>query len=735
MGSKKKYDIKKVAKTFFIESRELLEDMESSLLGIERGEYTDETINSIFRSAHTIKGSSGMFGFDDIGHFTHVTENLLDKIRTKEIAICPDLVALLLDCADHIIHLLDSVEASENGRAAGEILVHSEELIEKLNLYIGDSETGLIKPEKPEEIKTEIEKPVINSASVLNECWHISLRFSNDVFKHGLDPQSFIKYMETMGELKNIKVISEGIPPLDEMNAENCYIGLEIDFKGDVRKENIEENFEFMSDDCTLRILPPRSNINDYIKLLDELPEDVEKIGEILKQIGSLTDTELKEAIDMKMTRMVNELKGEPVKPIGEIIVENKMVQKEVLDAALEKQVKMKKTSTLRIDAEKLDNLINLVGELVISGATIKQISDEDTIERNNLNKSVAEMSRLIEDIRDSTMNIRMVPIGETFKRFERVVRDLSRDRDKEVDLVITGGETELDKTLTDMISDPLIHLIRNAVDHGIDMPQERINKGKPRRGKIHLNAFHEAGNIVIEVSDDGDGLNRDKIYTKALNAELIQPDQQISNQELYQFIFQAGFSTAEKVTSISGRGVGMDVVKRNIESLRGMVYINSEPGEGTLVRIQLPLTLAIIDGFMFQVGESPFVIPLNIVHECTETRKESLQSKDGSRIINLRGEALPYVSLRDFFKVEGNEPDLINVIIVEYKGAKTGLVVDSLAGELQTVIKPLGDIFQNIDWISGSTILGSGDVALILDVPKLIQNIHKIETDESSAA
>lgn len=437
----------------------------------------------------------------------------------------------------------------------------------------------------------------------------------------------------------------------------------------------------------------------------------------------------------MKMTRMVNELKGEPVKPIGEIIVENKMVQKEVLDAALEKQVKMKKTSTLRIDAEKLDNLINLVGELVISGATIKQISDEDTIERNNLNKSVAEMSRLIEDIRDSTMNIRMVPIGETFKRFERVVRDLSRDRDKEVDLVITGGETELDKTLTDMISDPLIHLIRNAVDHGIDMPQERINKGKPRRGKIHLNAFHEAGNIVIEVSDDGDGLNRDKIYTKALNAELIQPDQQISNQELYQFIFQAGFSTAEKVTSISGRGVGMDVVKRNIESLRGMVYINSEPGEGTLVRIQLPLTLAIIDGFMFQVGESPFVIPLNIVHECTETRKESLQSKDGSRIINLRGEALPYVSLRDFFKVEGNEPDLINVIIVEYKGAKTGLVVDSLAGELQTVIKPLGDIFQNIDWISGSTILGSGDVALILDVPKLIQNIHKIETDESSAA
>jgi len=735
MGSKKKFDVMKVAKTFFIESRELLEEMESCLLEIERGDYTDETINSIFRSAHTIKGSSGMFGFDDIGHFTHVAENLLDKIRNKEIAINSDMVALLLDCVDHIAHLLDSVESSEDGRVTGEILTHSEELMKKLNLYIGDSETDLHNTAQQEEKKTETGKTVIDSASVLNECWHISLRFSQDVFRHALDPQSFIKYLETMGELKNIKVISEGIPPLDEINAENCYIGFEIDYKADVRKEDIEDNFEFMSDDCTLRILPPRSSINDYIKLLDELPEDIEKIGEILREIGSLTEIELEEAVNMKMTRMVKELQGEPVKPIGEILVENKMVQKEVLDAALEKQVKMKKTSTLRIDAEKLDNLINLVGELVISGAAIKQISDDEIIQRNTLNKSVVEMSRLIEDIRDSTMNIRMVPIGETFKRFERVVRDLSRERGKEVDLVITGGETELDKTLIDMISDPLIHMIRNAVDHGIDLPQKRVDKDKPRRGKIHLNAYHEAGNIVIEVSDDGEGLNRDKIYAKALDAGLIEPDQQLSNQELYQFIFQAGFSTAEQVTSISGRGVGMDVVKRNIDSLRGMVYVNSEPGQGTSVRVQLPLTLAIIDGFMFQVGGSSFVIPLNIVFECTETRKESLESKDGGRIINLRGEVLPFVLLRDFFEVKGDEPDIVNVIIVEYKGAKTGIVVDSLSGEFQTVIKPLGDIFQNIDWISGSTILGSGDVALILDVPKLIENMQQIEANETSVA
>jgi two-component system chemotaxis sensor kinase CheA len=340
-------------------------------------------------------------------------------------------------------------------------------------------------------------------------------------------------------------------------------------------------------------------------------------------------------------------------------------------------------------------------------------------------------MSKLIEEIRDSTMGIRMVQIGETFKRFERVVRDISREKGKQVELDIIGGDTELDKTLIDKISDPLIHLIRNAVDHGIGDPEARKLSGKPPVGSITLNAYHETGTIVIEVSDDGNGLDKDKILDKAIEQGIVKPDQTPSDYEIFQYIFLPGFSTASEISNISGRGVGMDVVKKNIESLRGTVVLESEKGEGTTIRIHLPLTLAIIDGFMVKLADSFYVLPLDMVTECTEVDKNELDSKEGGNYINLRGDVLPFMKMREFFREQGEEPAKQKVIVVEHARNKIGLVVDDLIGEFQTVIKPLGKIFSSLEWLSGSTILGTGEVAYILDIPKLIKNAQIMESNE----
>ena len=373
-----------------------------------------------------------------------------------------------------------------------------------------------------------------------------------------------------------------------------------------------------------------------------------------------------------------------------------------------------------------------MIGELVITGSNLKQIANSEL--KTGLVETVSVMSRLIEDIRDSTMNVRMVQIGETFNRFERIVRDLSREKGKSINLVINGGETELDKTLIDKISDPLVHLVRNAIDHGIDFPGDRIKLNKPETGTIALNAYHETGSIIIEVSDDGRGLDREKIYTRAVRQGLIDAGQVVPDYELFQYIFEPGFSTVDEITNISGRGVGMDVVKKSIEALRGNIDLESEAGRGTTIRLHLPLTLAIINGFMVRVGNLDYILPLDLVVECTAADKSEIESKQGGDYMNLRGEVLSFLRLRDIFNEKGEMPEKPKVVVVEYLHRKTGLVVDELVGELQTVIKPLGKLFSRLHWISGSTILGTGEVAFILDVPKLIQLLQSSETRETRA-
>jgi two-component system chemotaxis sensor kinase CheA len=406
---------------------------------------------------------------------------------------------------------------------------------------------------------------------------------------------------------------------------------------------------------------------------------------------------------------------GTQPRPIGEILVEHGIVPGPIVDAALKRQRKTTETrsqdtQTIRIDAGRLDKLIDLVGELVIAQSS-------HGLRAGAGNEAQSEVMRLVDEVRHSALALRMVPIGTTLRRFERVVRDVCVELGKEVSLVITGGDAEMDKALVERISDPLLHLVRNSLDHGIEPPAERQRRGKPRQGTLRLNAYHHAGSIVIEVGDDGRGLDRDKILGKAVERGVVAAGTSLSDAEIYDLIFEPGFSTADTVSNLSGRGVGMDVVRRNVTALRGSIEVATTRGAETTIRIRLPLTLAIIDGFLVGVGTSSFIVPLDRVTECVELPPGPL----GRDCMNLRGEVLPFIRLRQLFGIPGEPARRQNLVIVEQSGQRTGLVVDALLGELQTVIKPLGVLFSQLTCISGSTILGSGEVALILDVAPLV--------------
>ncbi|NLZ11387.1 MAG: chemotaxis protein CheA, partial [Alcaligenaceae bacterium] len=389
-------------------------------------------------------------------------------------------------------------------------------------------------------------------------------------------------------------------------------------------------------------------------------------------------------------------------------------------DASARKKVASDKRGAdsrlIRVQADKLDQLIDLVGELVIAGASASLLARKSG--QAHLMEANSVLSRLVEDIRDSALQLRMVQIGETFNRFNRVVRDTARELDKDIELVITGADTELDKSVVEKIGDPLMHLVRNAMDHGLELPEKRLAAGKPARGRLELNAYHDSGSIIIEVIDDGAGINAERVEAKAIERGLIPAGHTLSEQELVNLVFEAGFSTADSVSNLSGRGVGMDVVRRNIQALRGSVEVRTWAGQGSCFTIRLPLTLAIIDGFLTAVGTASYVIPLDSVVECLELKGGDTRGN----MLNLRGEVLPFIRLRDFFQVEGQPPARENVVVITAGGSKAGIVVDQLLGEFQTVIKPLGQLFRNLRGIGGSTILGSGDVALILDVQALAQ-------------
>jgi len=709
--------------TFVQESEELLEHMEDALLAMEDAPDDEEHLNSVFRAMHTIKGAAGIFGFDFIVEFTHPVETVMDQVRNQQRAIDSELVAVLLKCKDHTGLLVQAVADGAEQEIDAELASEGQALLERLTGESADSKANpmAVAGEDLERMASD-DRPSDN--------WMISLDFKADAFRNGLDPLSFIRYLGRIGEIVDIITLTHNLPEANELDAESCYLGFRIAFYSEASKEDIQGVFEFAYDDCEIRILAPNSQQTHYLNLLDNLPEDkVDRLGEIMVSIGAITQRELDGALNVQEgaidEAMVNP--GQGVKPLGEILVERKVAAKPVVEQALKKQEQSRDKASqesrfIRVDAARLGQLINLVGELVISNAAVKLMVEQHGLA--DVQEVVAEVEHLVENIRDHALELRMVPIGDTFTRFRRVVRDVSRDLGKEIELVITGGEAELDKTVVEKINDPLTHLVRNSLDHGIETPEQRKAKGKPETGTLRLNALHDSGHIVIQIADDGAGLDAERIRAKAEANGLIQPGQSLSKRELFRLIFEPGLSTKETASNLSGRGVGMDVVKRNIEALRGSVEVDSEPDKGTLVTIQLPLTLAIIDGFMVGAGKEHYVIPLGMVEECVEMESNDWSLEENRHYVNLRGDVMPYLRLTEFFdtpveRQQGKRRE--SLVVVRFGRNRAGFVVDELFGELQTVIKPLGKLFEHLKGISGATVLGSGEIALILDVQGLI--------------
>ena len=648
-------NIDQVMHTFIAESRELLEQMENALLAAHEG---PDAVNAIFRAAHTIKGSAGMFGLDPVVDFTHVAESVLDKVRDGAVPVCDELVALLLACCDHIGALVDAVETGTLDSDVA-LLDAGGPLIASLQAYL---DGGAGAP------TAAVSAPDAIPAAAGTRQWTILLRFGADVLRNGMDPLSFIRYLAQLGEITRIGVLADRLPATDDFDPESCYLGFEIGFASSESQAAIDGVFDFVRDDCEIYIAPAAP-----------APAPEAAPG-----------------------------------PSPAATAETAPVRQRQPQEARPQQEKR----TVRVDADKLDRLIDLVGELIIAGASTSVVARR--AQTPELLECTSTLSGLVEEVRDSALQLRMVKIGATFKRFQRVVHDVSRELDKDIRLEVSGEDTELDKTVVEKIGDPLTHLVRNAMDHGIEAAGLRVAAGKPAHGTVSLNAYHDSGSIVIEVSDDGGGLKRDRILAKGIERGLAEPGRNYTDREIFNLIFEPGFSTAEQVTNLSGRGVGMDVVKRNILALRGSVEISSSEGVGTTVTVRLPLTLAIINGFQVGAGKSVFVIPMEMVEECIEFREQP-----GCDWVDLRGQPLPYVRLRERFDLAGAPARRQSIVVVRYGSRKAGLVVDSLLGEFQTVIKPLGKVFAGARFLSGSSILGSGDVALILDMAALLNDVE----------
>ncbi|QXH51286.1 chemotaxis protein CheA [Pseudomonas fakonensis] len=627
---------------FLEEANDLLREAEDCLLILERSPSDSEAINALFRSVHTLKGSAGIFSLEPLVTLAHQLENRLMQLRDGECALSDSLTSLMLQCMDELNTMVRSIDphtatlAPHTPRQA-ELLAALEAL---------DSPPG----------------PAAESAAV----WQLSLRLDAELLRNGFDPCAFIRYLARLGELLAVHTLTDALPPLEQMDPEQCYLGFDI----------------------TLSTLASREELQEVFSLADGF-----------YQLSLACQAAPEPLPDMA-----------PASPPAQTL--------SPVQATEEPRTVHAASSLVKVAAHKLDELINLVGELVIStaGAHMQAMhsGDSDCIER------VQAVHQHVEQIRERALKLRMVEIGETFNRFHRVVRDVSLTLNKQIQLHLHGGDTELDKTLIDRIADPLIHLVRNAIDHGIEGAEERLAAGKPAQGNLSLSAGHDSGMIVLEIQDDGRGLNTARIREKAIARGMLDADSLLPDNDIHMLIFEAGFSTAEQVSNLSGRGVGMDVVRSAIDELRGTIEIESAQGLGCLFRIRLPLTLAIIDGFLVGAGLERFVIPLDMVTECMEA------PSDTSGPLNLRGKPLPCIDLTTHFALGVPPASRRNIVVVSQGRQQVGLIVDRLYGELQTVIKPLGQLFRHLNGISGSTILGSGQVALILDIASLFRDLQQ---------
>lgn len=685
---------------FCSEAEELLAGVEDAVLDMEENPGDPEAVNRLFRAMHTIKGSGAMFGFDAISEFTHHVETVLDKVRNKTVPVSKTLIDLILVSRDHITTML--AEATGNGPPADP--QQGEEIIASLKRLLGDDDTELA------------DEAVLNDAgedaSVPDEPQNevvYRIRFSPalDIFSTGMDPAILLYDLADMGPC-SIVAQTEKVPDLENLSPESCYLYWDIILTTAQGINAVRDVFIFVEDNCEIVI----ETIEE--KVIPSEAVSAPRLGDILVARGDIDRTTVDAQSDSQ-------------KKIGEKLVESGAVSREKIKSALTEQTvvsnmhKSSATSTVRVPSDRLDKLINLVGELVISQARLTQVSAHK--DDSELVESVEEIERLTGELRDSVLNIRMMPIGTIFNKFRRLVRDLSSQLDKKIDLVTKGAETELDKTVLERLDEPLVHLIRNSLDHGIEPPEVREQNGKPPKGTIVLSASHKGTNVVITIEDDGVGLDVESIRQKAVDRGLIPENAELSNKKIFSQIFVPGFSTADEVTNVSGRGVGMDVVKKTIESLRGRLDIDSVPGEGTQITLILPLTLAIINGLLVRISDGFFVLPLMSVKECVEIKSKEIEKINGRNILNVRGDMVPYIRLRDRFHMTDRRPETEHVVITDVNNSRIGFVVDHVIGGHQTVIKPLGPAFKNVKNISGATILGDGTVALILDTNVLLES------------
>lgn len=702
--------------TFLAEADELLSSMESALLKINDGDRETETLNELFRGAHTIKGSAGLFGLDAVVAFTHDVENVIDRLRDGAIEFDSELINILFSCRDHILTLVTQASSG----------VIREEFVKTGEFLLSSLEPWKDKTTAPE--KTDVKPLPTGNTPCQPGLWHISFRLNADALKNGMDPISIFRFLETLGQLEYIVVIDDDLPA-DDFDPELLYLGFEIGLYTDQDRNEIEDAFIFVRDDSDLHILEPNSSPQSYIKLIESTSNENKLLGEILLECGAITQTELEAALTQQAKNIEQYGSASKSKPIGEILVETTQVDGNVIEAALKSQSKSKKSATaprfLRVEAQRLDTLINLIGELVINQQRVESLASFS--QQPELQEATANLSDMMEQVQDAALTLRMIPIGETLQRFKRLVRDTSEELGKHINLELYGEETELDRSMVEKLIDPLTHIIRNAIDHGIESADERQQTQKPKTGSLTISAKHDAGNIVIEVSDDGRGLNTEKIRQKAIDKNLISSSLELSEAEVHQMIFHPGFSTADSVTNLSGRGVGMDVVRRNIEDLQGSIEIESTFTKGTCMRIRLPLTLAIIDGFHVSVSNTNFIIPQASVIECLDY--DDTPRIPGGNKIDLRGDLVPFITLNQMMNLAPSISPRREFVVVQFGNERVGIVVDELHGELKTVVKPLNPIFSSLRGIGGSTLLGNGAIAFILDIPQLIHFIVARET------
>jgi two-component system, chemotaxis family, sensor kinase CheA len=670
--------------TFRQEARELLDQLEQALLDLDQRPDDHDLVDSAFRALHTIKGSGAMFGFDKVASFVHEFETVFDRVRKGKTAASSALVAVALAAKDHIARLIEDADA-DGGPA----------ILSDLQRVVDPAPAPSVGNAQPSR----------SDAEEAGRTWRVRFKLPADALVSGANPLLLLQEIRELGPC-DITAITDDVPSLDQLDTEICHIAWDVVVTTGHSRETIEDVFMFMRDDMELDITPIVAPA---------------RLGEILIDRGDVPSNALAEALE-KQVRIGDLLVGAGVASgdhVASALAEQKhMRRKADTEIAAEKVAAAKANASLRVPAERLDELMDRVGELVIAQARLNQIASASG--DASLKTIAEELERLSSGLRDTTMGIRMVPIGTIFGRFRRLIHDLARDLKKEIEFVTSGEETELDKTVIERLADPLVHVIRNAVDHGIETPAERNRAGKPAKGTVRLSALHAGGEVAITIADDGAGLNANRVRAKAEEAGLIAPDARVTDQELYQFLFHPGFSTAREVTALSGRGVGMDVVKRTIEGLRGSIDLTTVPGQGTTTTLRLPLTMAIIDGMLVRVGNGRYSIPLSAVEECVELPTADAD-RSGRSFLNIRGSLVPFLSLRDLFRTAAPADPFPKVVIVASGEFRVGLVVDQIIGNNQTVIKSLSKLHAGVQCFSGATILGDGTVALILDIPHLV--------------